>query len=184
MLSRLRCLPLLSLALALALVALAGCDTDGGPSTRLLVDGEYRITRLELDSENTTYGVLNVLPYLSQSGLPPRPDISLDLFGQQSTYTFAYRLAGDAARTGVQGRFSTGASTVSLNFGDGNAAAVRRLLLPTSVVFTVSGTDGSTLTSDTRHTVTFAELAALDPDRFRNLSGSLSGRLRITAERL
>lgn len=170
--------------LLMALTPLVGCDTGGGPSTRLLVDGEYRITRLELDSENTTYGVLNILPYLSQSGLPPHPDISLDLFGQQSTYTFAYRLAGDAARTGVQGRFTTGASTVTLTFGDGNAAAVRRLLLPSSLVFAASGTNGSTLTADIRHTVTFAELAALDPDRFRNLSGTLSGRLRITAEKL
>lgn len=165
------------------LLSLAGCDSGGSSASPLAVDGEYRITRLELDSENTTYGVIDVLPYLVQSGLPPTPEITLDLFGQQRTYTFAFRLAGDAARTGVQGSFSTTASAVRLDFGAAHASSVRRLLLPASISLTASGTNGSVLSTSIRHTVSFAELAALDPDRFRNISGTLSGQLRVTAER-
>lgn len=171
-----RFVPALLVALAFGLAA---CDsTSTVPATQ--VDGDYRVTSFTFDSENTTYGVINVLPYLA-SNPSLGPELGIDLFARNRAFTFSYRLATDDVRTSIQGTYSVRGSTITLSLDD--EAAATRILLPTRLPLTLMETTDELVVS-TRQTVSLATLARLDPERYRGLSGALTGRLQMRLARV
>ncbi len=160
-------------------LGLSACDsTSSVDGTQL--DGNYRVTSFTFDSENTTYGVINVLPYLATSP-SLGPELGIDLFARNRAFTFSYRLASDNLRTSIQGTYSVRGSTVTLALDD--EAAATRILVPSRLPLTLSEITDE-LVVDTRQTVSLATLAQLDPNRYRGLSGALTGRLQIRLTRV
>ena len=171
---------LLAPALLVALtLGLSACDsTSTVPATQ--IDGDYRVTSFTFDSENTTYGVINVLPYLYKTATTT-PELGIDLFARNRAFVFSYRLATDNVRTSIQGTYTVRGSTVTLALDD--EAAATRILVPTRLPLTLSETTDE-LVVNTRQTVSLATLAQLDPNRYRGLSGALSGRLQMRLTRV
>ena len=172
-----RLLPIASLLL-LTLFGAACDSTSPVPGTEL--DGDYRIASFTFDSENTTYGVINVVPYLFATA-SAGPELGIDLFARNRAYVFAYRLRTDNVRTSLQGTYTVRGSTVTLDLAD--EAAASRILVPMRLPLVLSD-NGNDLVANTRHTVSLATLAALDPERYRGLSGALTGRLQMRLTRV
>ncbi len=160
-------------------VALVGCDSSSGNAQPQVVDGDFRVARFTFDSENSTYGVIDMRPYLYTSGVGAAPELGLNLFAQSRAFVFYHRLRTDAVRASAQGTYRVRGSEVTVDLG-GQAAAAR-VLLPSSLTLAVRHAD--TLSADTRQTVDLSTLAALDPERYRGLTGTLTGRLRLTLAR-
>jgi hypothetical protein len=169
---------LLLLALAPLLIA---CDSDDGPSGPQ-VDGFYQATSYTFRQDGgSLIGTVDILSHMAQVG--GEPQFTLDLFGRDNDFNLVYRLEGATARSNISGSFSTAADNrVTVGFGDNNRDAVR-VLLPPSLTFSILER-GAALSGSANTTVSFEQLAELDPDRFGGLSnGTVRGTLTLTFER-
>ena len=172
-------LRLLSVLVLILLLPLSACDSDEGPSGSE-VDGRYRATAYTFTQEQgTLIGTVDVLSYMEVDG--GEPVFTVDLFGQDEEYTLAYQLAAEDSRSSVRGSFSTESNNrVRLLEADPADPDAPRILLPLPLTLT-SSADRVTLTASQVTTVTFEELAALDPDEFGGLSGGfVRGRVQLT----
>lgn len=168
------------LLLAALPLVLGACDSDPKvPGAE--VDGRYQATQYTFVQEGgTLIGTVDVLSYMAVAS--GERVFSAELFGQDLDYVIAFQLASESSRSSIRGSFSSESSNrIQLDLG--NDPDGPRILLPSPLTLATSA-DSNTLTASAVTTVTFEQLARLDPVRFGGLSGgNIRGRLTLKLER-
>ena len=166
-------MPLRLLLAALALTAVAACDSGPAidPPTPADVAGIYDIGTLTFTPDATALGPVDVTDDLVLA------ESFVELLDSgQAVLRFRREGTGTTTRL-VTGEFDVRRLELRVTFSAGNEAALGRVLLPQVLTFTRSGDDALSLSIDRT-----ANLAAYDADRYSGFT-AVDGTLAVALNR-
>ena len=161
------------LAVALAVLAFTGCDTNNPGRDLDLISGIYTIAEISFDPDATATEEADVTSQLNAA------TTRLEIFGDDAEALLVTQLNGEGSRrTDLNVSASRGSATFEAVASD-DEEELARLLLPARFSLQYVGENPAVLEATFRQTV---NLQAFDPDRYQSLT-SVSGRLTVRLER-
>lgn len=162
------------LALALAVIAFSGCDTNNPGSSLDEVQGTYTVLALSFDpTEPQALSDIDVLADLE-------PGTRIEIFGDGNALVRFEPVGGFSQLATGTARATSRSVTITART-DADADKLAQVLLPSSFTLNRDEVDPNSLSSDVL--LSDVNLEAYDPAQFGGLD-RVDGRLRITLDRV